>query len=228
MPIVDRGVELKPRIGAGPGGLADLLPQIAGFDGFGNFAVTALDQIPIAIVVSDLKDRERSLKSASLSIAASSMSERFVVWLTTASLVTWLIRHVASHLDPLIFKATGGRLTSMGPPSMPMLTMTAIGRRSGRPRSVHLACLEREGHYLVVASAMGQQKHPAWRYNIEANPRVEVQVRGDSFDANAQVLTDAEKHEVWADVQQAIPQMRVYEARTDRNIRVFRLSRTGA
>jgi len=156
------------------------------------------------------------------------MSERFIVWLTTTPVMTWLIKHVASRLDPLIFKATNGRLTSMGPPAMPMLTMTAVGRRSGQPRSVHLACLEREGDYLVVASAMGQERHPAWRYNIEANPQVEVQVRGEHFAARAQVLSDPEKQAVWGDVREAIPQMNVYETRTDRNIRVFRLSRTNA
>ena len=156
------------------------------------------------------------------------MSDRFIVWLSTTPAVTWLIKRVASRLDPVIFKATNGRLTSMGPPSMPMLTMTAIGRRSGQPRPVHLACLEREGDYLVVASAMGQDRHPAWRYNLEANPEVEVQVRGDHFEARARVLSDPEKQEVWDDVRRAIPQMKVYEARTDRNIRVFRLSRVGS
>ena len=115
----------------------------------------------------------------------------------------------------------------MGPPTMPMLTMTAIGRASGEPRSVHLACLEYEGDYLVVASAMGQRKHPAWRYNIEANPLVQIQTRGERFAARAQVLTDSEKVEVWAKVCEAIPQMNVYVKRTDRNIRVFRLSRVG-
>jgi deazaflavin-dependent oxidoreductase (nitroreductase family) len=156
------------------------------------------------------------------------MNERFVLWLTTNAAVTWLFKHVASRLDPLIFQATNGRFTSMGPPAMPMLTLTATGRRSGEPRSVHLACLERQGDYLVVASAMGQEKHPAWRYNIEANPEVEVQVRGERFPARAQLLTDSEKQEVWADVRLAIPQMTVYEARTDRNIRVFRLKRVSS
>jgi deazaflavin-dependent oxidoreductase (nitroreductase family) len=153
------------------------------------------------------------------------VSERFIVWISTNPVATWLIKHVASRLDPLIFKATNGRMTSMGPPAMPMLTLTATGRRSGEPRSVHLACLEQEGDYLVVASAMGQERHPAWRYNIEANPDVEVQVSGERFAARAQMLSDSEKQAVWADVRQAIPQMNVYETRTDRNIRVFRLSR---
>ena len=154
-------------------------------------------------------------------------TDNFVVWLTTTPVATWLIKHVASRLDPILFKATNGRVTSMGPPAMPMLTMTAIGRHSGQPRAVHLACLEHDDDYLVVASAMGQHKHPAWRYNIEANPEVQIQMPGERFVARAQVLTDSEKEEVWADIRQAIPQMNVYETRTDRNIRVFRLRRVG-
>ena len=149
-----------------------------------------------------------------------------VVALTTHPVFAWWIKHVASRLDPLIFKATNGRLTSMGPPGvMPMLTVTTIGRRSGKPHAVHLACIERAGDYLVVASAMGQQKHPAWRYNLEAHPDVEVQIRGERFAARADLLSDAEKEAVWAEVLRAIPQLGVYAERADRNIRMFRLRR---
>jgi deazaflavin-dependent oxidoreductase (nitroreductase family) len=106
-----------------------------------------------------------------------------------------------------------------------MLAMTTIGRHSGRPRSVQLAYFEQGGDFLVVASSMGQEKHPGWRYNLEANPDVEVQVRGERFRARARILTDAEKDAVWPDIKRVIPQMNVYEKRTDRNIRVFRLAR---
>ena len=81
-------------------------------------------------------------------------------------------------------------------------------------------------HYLVVASAMGQEKHPAWRYNLEAHPEVEVQAQGERYRAIAQVLSEVEKKEIWDSIKQLIPQMNVYEKRTDRNIRVFRLRRT--
>ncbi|MEN8161931.1 MAG: nitroreductase/quinone reductase family protein [Myxococcota bacterium] len=132
---------------------------------------------------------------------------------------------MASRLDPLLFRATGGRLTCFGPPAMPMITLTMRGRKSGRLRSVHLACLERDGDYLVVASAMGQQRHPGWRYNLEANPDVEAQIQGERFAARAEPLSDEEKQAVWDDVRRAIPQMNVYEKRTDRNIRMFRIRR---
>ena len=154
------------------------------------------------------------------------MSDAFIVWLSTNRVATWLIKHVASPLDPVIYKATNGRLTSMGPPAMPMLTLTSIGRRTGKPRAVQLAYLEHDGDPLVVASAMGQKKHPAWRYNLDANPVVEVQTRGVRFKARAVVLSDSEKDVVWDDIRRAIPQMNVYVKRTQRNIRVFRLSRS--
>lgn len=152
-----------------------------------------------------------------------SKKDKFVVWLTTNKPATFFIRKVASKLDPIIFKLTNGRWTTFGPPQMPMLTMTAIGKKSGEPRSVQVASVLHNGHYHVVASAMGQEKHPAWKANIEANPKVTVQVTGERFEALAEKLSDAEKSAIWDKIRQAIPQIHVYETRTDRNICVFRL-----
>jgi deazaflavin-dependent oxidoreductase (nitroreductase family) len=146
-----------------------------------------------------------------------------LVWLTTNPVTTWLVRRIFSRVDPFVFRKTNGRYTAMGPPTMPMLTLTAIGRHSGKARSVHLACLEHDGDFLIVASAMGQERHPAWRYNLEANPEVEVQVAGRRFTAHAQLLEEASRVEIWPLVHEAIPQMKIYESRTDRKICVFRL-----
>jgi len=152
------------------------------------------------------------------------MSDDFILRLTTSPVTTWIIRHFSSPLDPILFRVSNGRFTSMGAPSMPMLTLTARGRKTGKPRSVHLACLEDGGSFLVVASAMGQAQHPAWSHNLDANPEIEVQVRDRRFSARARVLDGAEKAAVWPRVHEAIPQMKVYEGRTDRDIRVYRLS----
>jgi deazaflavin-dependent oxidoreductase (nitroreductase family) len=153
------------------------------------------------------------------------MSDSFAVRLVTHPVSTWIIRNICAPLDPLIFKATNGRFFTMGAPSGGMVTITMTGRRTGKPRSVHLACIEHEGDQLVVASAMGQQKHPGWRYNLEANPDVELQLCGERYAARARVLTDSEKEEVWDKIRGVIPMIHVYERRTDRNIRVFRLTR---
>ena len=81
------------------------------------------------------------------------MSDDFSVWITTNPVVTWVIRHVASRLDPWLFKATNGRFTSMGAPSMPILTLTPVGRHPGPPGSVGLAGRERGGDPRGVARA---------------------------------------------------------------------------
>lgn len=138
---------------------------------------------------------------------------------------SWLVKHVAARVDPLLFRATGGRMTITGRPTLPMLTLTTVGRRSGRERSVQLAFHEDGDDRLVVASAMGQEHHPAWSYNIEASPEVEVQVRGERYPARATRLTDAEKTALWPAIATTIPQMRTYERRTDRDIKVYRLTR---
>ena len=138
---------------------------------------------------------------------------------------SWMVRHFASRVDPLLFRASNGRITSTGIPTLPMLALTTLGRRSGKRRAVQLADVVDGGDPLVVASAMGQERHPAWRYNLEAHPDVEVQLRGERWNARAEPLDDAEKARVWPAIRQGIPQMATYERRTRRNIRVFRLRR---
>lgn len=151
------------------------------------------------------------------------MYDRFVNWLSATTFGTWLVRHYAAKVDPWLFRATNGRFTSTGVPTLPMLTLTTTGRKSGRPHAVQLAYVLDGDSMLVVASAMGQERHPAWRYNLEAHPEVEVQLRGRRIRATAHVLDDAAKARVWDAIKRTIPQMAVYERRTDRNIRVFRL-----
>jgi deazaflavin-dependent oxidoreductase (nitroreductase family) len=138
---------------------------------------------------------------------------------------SWMVKHVAAKVDPVLFRRSGGRFTSTGTPTLPMLALTTTGARSGQPRTVQLA-FHREGDdLLVVASAMGQERHPAWRYNLDAHPEVRVLVRGDEYDAVASVLSPEEKATRWDAIATTIPQMRTYEQRTDREIRVYRLRR---
>ena len=49
VPVVDRGVVLQARIGRGPGGVADLLPQRAGVERLGDLAVLAEGQVPLGV-----------------------------------------------------------------------------------------------------------------------------------------------------------------------------------
>lgn len=156
------------------------------------------------------------------------MYARFVNWLSATAFGSWLVKHLFSRVDPVVFKATNGRLTLTGVPTLPMLTLTTTGRKSGKPRDTQLAYHAEGVDFLVVASAMGQERHPDWSYNLLATPDAALQLRGERVRVRAELLDDAEKQRVWPDVKRTIPQMNVYEQRTSRNIRVFRLRRIAA
>lgn len=151
------------------------------------------------------------------------MYSRLINRLSATPFGSWIVRVFAAKVDPLIFRASNGRFTSTGKPTLPMLAVTAIGAKSGEPRTVQLAYHRDGADFLVVASAMGQERHPAWSYNLIANPEVELQLRGERVAAVAEVLSSAEKEGLWGEIASTIPQMHTYRRRTDRDIKVFRL-----
>lgn len=156
------------------------------------------------------------------------MYRRVVNWFSATRAGSWMVKHLASRIDPVLFRWSKGRVTSTGKPTLPMLALTTTGARTGLPRTVQLAFHRDGDELLVVASAMGQERHPAWRYNLDAHPDVTVLVRGEEYPATASVLTPEEKATRWDAIATTIPQLRVYERRTDRTIRVYRLRRSGS
>lgn len=138
---------------------------------------------------------------------------------------SWLVRHVAAHVDPALFAATGGRMTVTGVPTLPMLTLTTTGRRSGAPRRVQLAHLaEPDGSWLVAASAMGQDRHPDWLLNLRAEPRAHVLLPGWEGEVVGLELADDERVARWPDLVRTVPQLATYVRRTARTIPVVRLT----
>jgi deazaflavin-dependent oxidoreductase (nitroreductase family) len=98
------------------------------------------------------------------------------------------------------------------------LILTTTGRRSGQHRP-HALIYGRNGDdYLVVASKGGAPEHPAWYLNLEANPEVEVQVKGDKMRARARTATREEKQKLWPIMTSEWPDYDRYQERTEREI----------
>lgn len=55
-----------------------------------------------------------------------------------------------------------------------IISLTTTGARSGRPHTVELGAVPDGDTLLLVASAGGASRHPAWFHNLKANPRVTV------------------------------------------------------
>ena len=153
--------------------------------------------------------------------------KRFLFGLSATRFGAAIMKVSSVHIDPVLFKATGGRFTSIGPTVIPQLLLTTTGRKSGEQREAQLVYTDIDGVVHIVASNFGGKNHPAWSYNLDADPIATMQIQRDPVPVRAQLLSDEEKDEVWNRLVDNIPNYKVYKQRTDRNIKVYRLDPCG-
>jgi deazaflavin-dependent oxidoreductase (nitroreductase family) len=105
------------------------------------------------------------------------------------------------------------------------LLLTTTGRKSGEPRTTPLIYGRSGDDVMVVASKGGADEPPAWFLNIEADPNVEAQIKGDRFRARARTATPEEKPELWQTMTSEWPAYDEYQEKTEREIPVVVLER---
>jgi deazaflavin-dependent oxidoreductase (nitroreductase family) len=127
------------------------------------------------------------------------------------------------HVDRYI--ATDGQEGYIWREGSEILILTTTGRRSGEQRSAPLIFGRHGDDLLIVASKGGTPAPPAWYVNLQANPEVQVQVKGDRFTAHARTATAAEKPELWKIMTSIWPHYDEYQQRTTRDIPVVVLTR---
>jgi deazaflavin-dependent oxidoreductase (nitroreductase family) len=106
-----------------------------------------------------------------------------------------------------------------------LLVLTTIGRQSGAERQSPVRWFGGDGEWLIVASAGGAAKNPAWYYNLKAHPdRVWIQIGREKKAVTAEQLHGAEYDAAWQRITAEAPQFAGYRTKTDREIPVIRLS----
>ena len=102
------------------------------------------------------------------------------------------------RLQQAIYKSTDGRIghKMLG---VPTLLLGTTGRRSGQLRTNALVYARDGADYLVVASNGGSDKPPAWLYNLQANPAVELQIGRERRAGTATVIepSDPDYERLW-------------------------------
>jgi len=106
-----------------------------------------------------------------------------------------------------------------------ILLLTTTGRKSGEERTSALIYRDWEDKQLIVASKGGADQPPAWYLNLENDPEVVVQIKGDRFKARARVARADEKPAMWEHMVQVWPDYANYQAKTERDIPVVVLER---
>jgi deazaflavin-dependent oxidoreductase (nitroreductase family) len=106
------------------------------------------------------------------------------------------------------------------------LILTTVGAKSGAERTNPVGWFPGpDGSWLIVASAAGAARNPAWYHNIAAHPgQVTIELGGRSIPVTAEQLHGAERDEAWRQITAAAPRFAGYQRKTDRELPVIRLT----
>lgn len=96
------------------------------------------------------------------------------------------------------------------------LLLTTTGRQSGESYTTPLIYGQDGDRYLLVASKGGAPRHPHWYLNLASDSGVELQVKGDRFQAKAHTATPEEKPALWKIMTGIWPAYDEYQGRTER------------
>lgn len=107
-----------------------------------------------------------------------------------------------------------------------LLVLTTVGAKSGEERSTPVMWFPDQGESrLIVASAAGAARNPAWYYNIAAHPdRVWFEDAGDKRSVTAEQLEGDDRARAWKQITSTSPGFSKYETKTDREMPVIRLT----
>jgi len=133
----------------------------------------------------------------------SPFADSFIKWMSRAN--TW------------IYKVTGGRLGGTVQKA-PVALLTTTGRKTGQPRVAPLLYIRDGDKVIMPASRGGSDKHPMWYLNLKANPKVQVQIKKDTFHLTARDANEQERERYWQQLAQVYPTIEDYKSWTDRVI----------
>ena len=127
---------------------------------------------------------------------------------------------VIGTLHRLLYRCSVGRIggTLRGGP---VLLLTTTGRKTGRQRTWPLCYLITGDDLVLVASAGGVPRHPAWYLNLRANPRVSIQLGDRTRTMVARTAEGTERARLWERAVRRYPVCAAYQRKSGRQIPVL-------
>jgi proline iminopeptidase len=124
------------------------------------------------------------------------------------------------------YRETAGDVGHVWKEGSTILLLTTKGRKTGNKTTTPLIYAQDGDRYVIVASKGGAPEHPGWYRNIERDPNVELQVKGDVFAARARTAEGEERERLWRLANEVWPHYDEYAQKTDRTIPVVVLERS--
>ena len=143
----------------------------------------------------------------------------FTVW------GSWLIASRLHAWDRAVLKLTRGRSTATTLlTGYEVILLRSRGAHTGEPRITPLLAIEDGQGLLLVATNFGSSRHPAWYYNLKAQPQVEIERQSQNLLYDAHELSGEHWKQAWRRAVNHFPGYAAYRARTgSRAIPIFRL-----
>jgi deazaflavin-dependent oxidoreductase (nitroreductase family) len=134
--------------------------------------------------------------------------------------------YVVPALDRAVHRLTRGKLL-LSAQLLPGVILTSTGARSGLARRTPLACMPEAGgeSWILIGSNFGRTGHPAWTANLLAHPDATISWKGRDIPVTARLLEGEERAATWKAVLAFWPPYATYQARVEREIRLFRIVR---
>lgn len=132
-------------------------------------------------------------------------------------------------MNRLMFLTVGRRMRIQG---RPLLQLETLGAKTGARRFTNLGWFadeDRAGRsWLIVASAGGAARHPAWYFNLARRPDdAWITADGERIAVRAESLAGDERKRAWDRVVALAPGYGKYVTDTDREIPIVRLTPKG-
>lgn len=137
----------------------------------------------------------------------------------------WMVLHLFNPLDRWLMRRTNGALNSSVGTNFTTALLRCKGARSGELREVPLLATPFGERFVLIASATGQKKNPAWYYNLKANPDCTLLVppHGE-IECVAHEAKGEERERAWAAAKALYSGYATYRERTSRQIPVMILT----
>ena len=111
---------------------------------------------------------------------------------------------------------------------LPILVLTTIGRRSGLTRQNALMYLPDGKDFVIVASNLGDDQHPAWWLNLKSQPTASVQIADAQYTVRAREAEGDERERLWNAIAARNSDYEQYRTWTARRIPLVILERVQA
>jgi len=110
----------------------------------------------------------------------------------------WLLPNTLHRIDTFLLRLSGNSvsLTSLLA-GLPVILLTTTGAKSGQARQTPLVAMADGEKLILIASYFGSDRHPAWYYNLAANPNAQVSFRHHTATYHARRAVEPERDQYW-------------------------------